>query len=295
MEMNALVEQWRVMRATQTKPVTDRNRRQVFARYLYPKIEGLDAEGVKPKDALALIEWVMEDATIHIGKRILCDLITAYDYAAVLGQVAHNPFARLHKFLPRAETKGRAFLPPRDFARFLREVDAHKYGCRTVRNALYALVFSAQRRGEIILAQWAEIDAVNRIWTIPARRMKNGRPHVIPISSPLMALLEEQRRLGSPWVFPSPRDNAQPINKHAVYFMLRALGYAKKQTVHGFRKVFSTRANESGLWENKLIEKHLSHAPRDVEAVYDHSSMIEPRRRMMEWWADQIQQWRGLI
>ena len=163
MEMNALVEQWRVMRATQTTPATDRNRRQVFVRYLYPKIEGLDASGITPKDALALIDNLIKNSTIHIGKGILSNLIAAYDYAAVLGQVAHNPFARLHKFLPRAETKGRAFLPPREFARFLREVDAHKYGCRTVRNALYALVFSAQRRGEIILAQWTEIDAVNRI------------------------------------------------------------------------------------------------------------------------------------
>ena len=244
---------------------------------------------------LALIEWVMEDSTIHIGRRVLCDLIAAYDYAAVLGQVEHNPFARLHKFLPRTETKGRAFLPPRDFARLLREVDAHKYGCRTVRNALYALVFSAQRRREIIFAQWPEIDAVNRVWTIPAERMKNGRPHIIPIPTPLMALLEDQRRLGSPWVFPSPRDDSRPINQHAVYFMLRTLKYQGRQTVHGFRKVFSTRANESGLWENKLIEKQLAHKPRDIEAVYDYSVMIEPRRRMMEWWADQVMQWRGLV
>lgn len=295
MKMNALVEQWRVMRATQTKPVTDRNRRQVFARYLYPKIGGLDASDITPKDALGLIENIIKDGSVHIGKGILGNLIAAYDYAAILGQVEHNPFARLHKFLPRAETKGRAFLPPREFARFLREVDAHKYGCRTVRNALYALVFSAQRRREIVFAQWPEIDAVNRVWAIPAERMKNGRPHIIPIPTPLMALLEDQRRLGSAWVFPSPRDSTRPINKHAVYFILRSLGYAGRQTVHGFRKTFSTRANESGLWENKLIEKQLSHVPRDVEAVYDHSSMIEPRRRMMEWWADQIQQWRGLV
>lgn len=295
MKMLELVEQWRVMRARQTKPVTNKNRVQLFIRHLYPKIEGLDASDITPKDALGLIENIIKDGTVHIGKRVLCDLITAYDYAAVLGQVEHNPFARLHKFLPRAETKGRAFLPPREFARFLREVDAHKYGCRTVRNALYALVFSAQRRREIIFAQWSEIDAVNRVWIIPAERMKNGRPHIIPIPTPLMALLEDQRRLGSPWVFPSPRDNSRPINQHAVYFMLRALKYQGRQTVHGFRKVFSTRANESGLWENKLIEKQLAHKPRDIEAVYDYSVMIEPRRRMMEWWADQVMQWRGLV
>jgi phage integrase len=85
------------------------------------------------------------------------------------------------------------------------------------------------------------------------------------------------------------------MNQQAAYFILRALGYSGKQTVHGSRKVFSTRANESGLWENKLIEKQLSHIPREIEAVYDHSSMIEPRRRMMEWWADQVMQWRGLV
>ena len=295
MIMLDLVEQWRVMRARQTKPVTGKNRVQLFTRHLYPKIGGLDASDISPKEALGLIEDIIKDGTVHIGKRILCDLITAYDYAAVLGQVEHNPFARLHKFLPRAETKGRAFLPPREFARFLREVDAHKHGSRTARNVLYALVFTVQRRREIIFARWSEIDAVNRTWTIPAERMKSGRPHIIPIPSPLMELLEEQRRLGSMWIFPSPRDKHVPMNQQAAYFILRALGYAGRQTVHGFRKVFSTRANESGLWENKLIEKQLAHKPRDIEAVYDYSVMLEPRRRMMEWWADQVMQWRGLV
>ena len=295
MDMIILVEQWRVMRARQTKDVTDKNRKQLFAHHLYPKIEELDASSIAPKDALALIEWIIEDSTVHIGKRVLCDLVAAFDYASILGQIERNPFARLHRFLPRAETQGRAFLPPRAFAQFLREVDAHRYGSATARNALYALVFSAQRRGEILPAQWREIDVVNRVWVIPAARMKSGRQHIIPISTPMMALLEEQRRLGSAWIFPSPRNNSIPINLHAVYFMLRALKYQGRQTVHGFRKVFSTRANESGLWENKLIEKQLAHKPRDIEAVYDHSDMIEPRRRMMEWWADQVMQWRGLV
>ena len=52
MKMLDLVEQWRVMRARQTKPVTDRNRVQIFSRHLYPKIEEMEAEAVAPKDAL---------------------------------------------------------------------------------------------------------------------------------------------------------------------------------------------------------------------------------------------------
>ena len=67
-----------------------------------------------------------------------------------------------------------------------------------------------------------------------------------------------------------------------------------QQTVHGIRHVFSTRANDSGLWTSQAIERQLDHRPRGVAAIYDHSNMLGERRRLMDWWADQIMQWRGL-
>ncbi len=46
-------------------------------------------------------------------------------------------------------------------------------------------------------------------------------------------------------------------------------------------KVFSTRANDSGLWSDKLIERQLDHRPRDDAGVYDKSEQIDDRRRLM--------------
>lgn len=294
MLLTQIIEQWRVMRAAQTHPATAKERERLHRVYLAPRIEGLEEGAMTPRMILDGVTAIMEASSPHVGRKILSDLVAAYDYAAVLGQATHNPAARLSRYLPPLRKGHRPFLPVRDFARMLREIDGHRYGSRTVRNAFWALVFTAARRQEIVLARWNEIHLPERVWVIPAARMKMKREQVIPIPSPLAEILTQQKCLGAPWVFPSPQSKDAPINLSAVDQLLRARGYARKQSIHGIRHVFSTTANESGLFDSKVIERQLDHRPRGVAGVYDKSILLEHRRRLMDWWTDRVQQWRGM-
>ena len=56
--------------------------------------------------------------------------------------------------------------------------------------ALELAILTAARTEEITGMRWGEVDFENRVWTVPGTRMKAGREHRVPLSSPAIALLE---------------------------------------------------------------------------------------------------------
>ena len=120
--------------------------------------------------------------------------------------------------------------------------------------------------------------------------MKRGREHRVPLSHQALELLNEEMATAgdSPWVFPSPRGRGRSISSNACLFALREMGWEKEtMTLHGFRGMFSTTANESGLWGWDLIEEQLSHEEKNaVRAAYNHAEYFKRRQQMMQWYAD---------
>ena len=69
-----------------------------------------------------------------------------------------------------------------------------------------ALLLTGQRREEVSALTWAEIDEAMSAWTIAGTRTKNGKPHLVPLSDQIRALLRAQpRREGTDLVFPGER------------------------------------------------------------------------------------------
>ena len=68
------------------------------------------------------------------------------------------------------------------------------------------------------------------------------------------------------------------------------MGYGGKMTGHGFRGLASTLLHEQG-WPHEHIELQLAHTPRNaVSAAYNHAQYLEPRAKMMQHWADFLEQ-----
>jgi integrase len=71
------------------------------------------------------------------------------------------------------------------------------------------------------------------------------------------------------------------------------MGYKGLATAHGFRTVFSTKANETG-WNADVIERQLAHEERDeVRGAYNRAQWITERTRLMQWWGDQLDRLRA--
>ena len=72
---------------------------------------------------------------------------------------------------------------------------------------------------------------------------------------------------------------------HALWSM----GCKERHSTHGARSVFSTIANESGLWNPDAIERQIAHAPGNrIRAAYHRGEHLDERRRLMQWWADHL-------
>src|SRR5690606_20683964 len=89
------------------------------------------------------------------------------------------------------------------------------------------------------------------------------------------------------YVFPSVRDPRRPMSENTINAALRRLGYSQAEMCgHGFRALASTWLNELG-WPPDVIERQLAHAPRNrVRAAYNRAQHLSERRRMMQAWAD---------
>ena len=151
--------------------------------------------------------------------------------------------------------------------------------------AFRLLALTACRSGEIRGATWGEIDQETATWTIPMQRTKTARVHRIPLSSAAMKVLEEARLYSGPdgLVFTAPRTGGQ-LSDMTLLAVLRRL---KVPAVpHGFRATFRSWAAEQGAdWAT--AEASLGHSiGNTVEQAYMRSDLLEPRRELMQQWAD---------
>ena len=181
-----------------------------------------------------------------------------------------------------------ALTAPKDVADLMARFEAYP-GTPTVRAALWFSLYTFQRPGEIRGARWEEIDFESALWRIPAERMKNHRPHVVPLCRQVLELLRKRAELtgGSPFVFPAIRSPNELMGKGAIRSALRSMGYTNEQmTGHGFRTTASTNLNEQG-WNSDIIELSLAHVEGNrVRGAYNRAERLAERREMMQAWAD---------
>lgn len=153
--------------------------------------------------------------------------------------------------------------------------------------ALHFLILTACRTGEVLGAQWQEIDEDKAEWVIPAERMKAHREHRIPLSLDAMEVLAKAkaiRRGHGRTVFPSPRGDS-PLSNMALAVLLRRMNMAAI-TVHGFRSTFRDWCAEMTAFPREIAEACLAHISGDkVEVAYLRTDFMAKRRLLMEAWA----------
>jgi integrase len=148
--------------------------------------------------------------------------------------------------------------------------------------ALGFLILTAGRTGEVIGAQWNEMDLAKGVWTIPAERMKAAREHRVPLNAEAIALLEGLPRIGE-LVFPGMR-RGKPLSNMALLQTLRRMK-RNDLTAHGFRSSFRDWAAEMTSFPREVIEASLAHTiGTQVERAYLRSDLFEKRRQLMAAW-----------
>src|SRR5205809_7709613 len=72
------------------------------------------------------------------------------------------------------------------------------------------LILTGQRLAEVGGMRWDEIDLTNKLWTLPAERVKNGERHEVPLSDAAIAIVTAIPRIKTTkgFVFTTTRDVA---------------------------------------------------------------------------------------
>ena len=151
--------------------------------------------------------------------------------------------------------------------------------------ALEVCILTAARSGEILGARWSEFDLTQKVWTIPATRMKASREHRVPLSNRAVSILEALAQIRTcDFVFPSPRGN-RPLSHVAMAKVLARLQVAGV-TVHGFRSAFRDWAGNETSVPREVAEAALAHVIGDkAEQAYRRSDALEKRSKLMTAWA----------
>ena len=128
---------------------------------------------------------------------------------------------------------------------------------------------------------WGEIDLENRLWTVPAHRMKAEREHKVPLTVEAIALLPPEGAAGD-IVFPARKGGA--LSDAAMSAVLKRMSVPV--TAHGFRSTFSDWVTEQTSHSPEAREMALGHKVASaVEAAYRRGDMFEKRVQLMSDWA----------
>ena len=259
---------------------------------LLPPLGRRPLANITPVELAGVIERIEARKAFNVAKKCRQWLQAIFEFAIAKGLAKSNPALHLGAIAaPAPAVENHAHLTVDQLPAFLRALDAYA-GSPLTRAAIWLALWTANRPGVTRTLRWAELDLEDALWTIePGREgMKRGYRHLTPLPRQAVAALRDLHELtGSfEFVFVGRNNPREPMSDGAIARALKVLGYGGKQTAHGFRHLVSTALNEMG-YEPDWIERQLAHGDPDaIRDTYNKAHYLEPRRQMMQAWADHL-------
>lgn len=210
-------------------------------------------------------------------------------YATNVGFIDANPLAGIKEAFSSPKKKHMLTLKPEELPELMKAI--YSASIKTVTRCLIEWqLHTMVRPSEAAGARWEEIDWDEKLWNIPAERMKKKKPHSVPLSSQMLTLLEDIKPISGSldYIFPADRDRRTHTNAQTANSALKRMGFEKRLVSHGLRALASTTLNENDF-NYDVVEAALAHSdPNEVRAAYNRAEYLQQRREMMQWWSDHI-------
>lgn len=207
-------------------------------------------------------------------------------YALNTGLIEHNPLAGIRSAFESPKRSNLPSLKPEQLPDLMKALNEASIK-RTTRCLIEWQLHTMVRPYEAASAKWEEIDRKQKLWHIPAERMKTRHPHTVPLSDQAIALLDYMLPISGKrdYIFPSDHDPKKPMNSQSTNMALKRMGFGGKLVAHGLRSIASTTLNELGEDPN-VIEAALAHRDgNETRSAYNRSDYIVPRTEMMARWS----------
>ncbi|ABF52165.1 tyrosine-type recombinase/integrase [Sphingopyxis alaskensis] len=275
-------------------------------RDVFPSLGQRLIHEITAPEVLEMIRKIEIRGALDISRRAKQGVGQVFQFAIACGLASSDPTAHLSGALkPRPRVKHMSRLPLDEVPAFLEKLRAYQEeGDRRsaiTRDAVLFALLTWVRTKELRLAvksEFENLDGTDTVWRIPAARMKMGREHLVPLSAQAALIARKMVSTATgDHLFPGTHPD-KPLSENTMIYALYRLGYHSRQTIHGFRGLASTWANEQlvefgkpAMWIRKYhedwVEMQLAHSEKnDVRGAYNAAEYLAPRRRMMQDWAD---------
>ncbi len=275
-------------------------------RDVFPSLGQRPIHEITAPEVLEMIRRIEIRGALDISRRAKQGVGQIFQFAIACGLASSDPTAHLRGALkPRPRVQHMSRLPLVEIPAFLEKLRAYQEeGDRRsaiTRDAVLFALLTWVRTKELRLSvksEFENLDGAEPVWRIPAARMKMGREHLVPLSAQAALIARKMVSTATgDYLFPGTHPD-KPLSENTMIYALYRLGYHSRQTVHGFRGLASTWANEQlvefgkpAMWIRRYhedwVEMQLAHSEKnDVRGAYNAAEYLAPRRRMMQDWAD---------
>jgi integrase len=292
----SVAHMWLETTASQRKANTDAKLKSWLSRDVIPELGELPVSEIKTTDVLRILRKMEARGVFDSVLRVKQIISRIMKFAVREGLVERDPTYELQgpdTFKSKPTKHHAAITDPKAFGGLLRAIAGYE-GHFVIKTALQLSPLVFVRPGELRAMEWIEVDLENAIWSIPGHRMKMSSDHIVPLSTQTVALLQElhlvtgDRQLA----FPSLKGEGRPLSENTINAALTAMGYdGTRHRAHGFRASARTMLDEQLGYPAHLIEHQLAHAVKDANGrAYNRTSHLQERRKMMQEWANYLDQ-----
>jgi integrase len=255
---------------------------------ILPAWSGRDARTIRAREVIEVLDRIVERGSPIMANRVAAVLGQLFRFGIHRAIVADSPVKLLMRPGGKEKSRNRA-LSDQELRILVSDPQA---GTRYsgLSHVLLLLLLTGQRRGELALARWREIDFDAAAWRIPDENAKT-RGHVVPLSGWALrefAILKRRAR-NAPWVLPSKQRNG-PVDAKLLtrgiarcQQRFRELGIAPF-TLHDLRRTCRTGMARLGIPPH-IAERVLNHAQPKIPGTYDVHDYLEEKRAALDQWA----------
>jgi len=270
---------------------------QQFQRHVFPAIGNMQAKDVKRADVMAVLDALTAQGNNRTANVILALLRQMFRFAAKRDIVSGDPtFGIDKKDAGGKDTERERRLDESEVRELARKLPTANLNPRS-EAALWLLLATASRVGELMKAQWSHVDRVSRVWTIPAENAKNGREHHVQLSDFALEWFAHlaERSTHPVWVFPNVSDSdhvcTKSLNKQfsdrqrlaSKRMSNRASNTSALQlkggkwVPHDLRRTAASLMQSLGV-AGEVIERCLNHTEDNkVKRIYQRDELIPQR------------------